>query len=293
MRHGRQMALVVPLRPAARGLIDQLAPHLVDPRRGLDAVALAEQPGQAGVGDRDVQRVGIVVGDVLPVDRARPERDPPLRHQLLQPVGRELMGIGCDHLGHARAVRHEPHEHEAEADLQLDRGEAMPRRIEVAIARLERHADQPASQIVGPGMVGADQAPALAGRAIDQPGGAVAADIVEAADHAVLAADHDDAFAQIIEGVVAAGRGQVVLVADHLPGGAEQTLPLDREELGIGIEPGRQADWIVRPGIARHGHRRLHRSTLLHDCIIAAAAVNRRPGGHRASARRSRPRLRP
>src|SRR5438045_7552700 len=46
-----------------------------------------------------------VIGDVLPVDRARAQRDAPERDQLLEAVGGELARVGSGHLVHARQSR--------------------------------------------------------------------------------------------------------------------------------------------------------------------------------------------
>ena len=80
LRHRRQELLVGALGPVGRGRVAQRAPHLVDPRARLDAVALAEQAREARVRHVDVQPVGEVVGDVLPVHPPRPQRHAPHGH---------------------------------------------------------------------------------------------------------------------------------------------------------------------------------------------------------------------
>ena len=69
-----------------------------------DPVIAAEQPGQAGVADRDVEVVGIIVGDRLPVERPGTKRDLAGRLQLLEPVGRDLVLERRHHLGDGRKV---------------------------------------------------------------------------------------------------------------------------------------------------------------------------------------------
>ena len=91
-------------------------------------------------------------------------------------------------------------------------------------------------------MVGTDDAAALAGGPVDQRCGAVQADIAEGARHTVAATDHDDALADEAEGVEIAGLGNIVQVADHLPGRGEDPFPLGGKEAGVGIDPPRQAE---------------------------------------------------
>jgi hypothetical protein len=85
----------------------------------------------------------------------------------------------------------------------------------------------------------------MALRPIEEPRGAVPAGVVEAADLAVFAADHDDALAQEVEGVEIAGAGHVVDVADDLPALAENELLLELEELRLAVYPARQAGRLV------------------------------------------------
>ena len=71
-RHRAHHPLVGALEPVARRLVAQrrLEPHVAVPH--LDRVALVvEQPHQAGMGDRDVVALEVVVGDDLPVRRLR------------------------------------------------------------------------------------------------------------------------------------------------------------------------------------------------------------------------------
>src|SRR5690242_10639760 len=88
-------------------------------------------------------------------------------------------------------------------------------------------------------MIGADEPPsARAARLAGDLAGAVAADIVEAADDAVLAAHGEDALAQNIQSQIIAGPRHVVEMADNVPGLREDLLALDLEEALVGIEPG-------------------------------------------------------
>ena len=62
-----------------------------------------------------------------------------------------------------------------------------------------RHPDQPPVARIAPGMIGAGQHLGAARLAVDQPRSAMAADIGEGAHLAVVAANDDDAFAEIFE----------------------------------------------------------------------------------------------
>ncbi len=108
--------------------------------------------------DGDVQAVGVVVADVLPVHGPRPQRHPPLRNQLLEAVGLQLGGVGPHHLGDAGQAGFQPHEDEAEEDLQLQRRQAVAIEVEVLESLPARRRLQGAVQPVAPGVVGADHA---------------------------------------------------------------------------------------------------------------------------------------
>src|SRR5262249_27738849 len=70
--------------------------------------------------------------------------------------------------------------------------------------------------------------------------GAVAADVVEAPDLAVVAAQGQHPLAEEVEGLVVARLRDIVQVAHHLPRGAEHRLPFALEEALVGVEPGGQ-----------------------------------------------------
>ncbi len=101
-------------------------------------------------------------------------------------------------------------------------------------------------------MVGADDAAALAAGAVQQPRRAMQADIVEGPRNPVLAAHHDDAFADEVEAVIVAGVRNVVQMADHLPGRRQHLVLLGFEKAGVGIDPARKATVFVGVGVG-HG----------------------------------------
>ena len=72
----------------------------------------------------------------------------------------------------------------------------------------------------------------MAGLAVDHARAAVAAEVVEGAQPAVLTAQDQRAFAQQIEGQPVAGRRQVVFMGGHLPVVQEDLLALDLEQRG-------------------------------------------------------------
>src|SRR5882672_10818715 len=101
----------------------------------------------------------------------------------------------------------------------------MRRHIEPDEGLAERHAGEAAAQVIAPAVVRTGEPKAaMACGPVEQPRRAMAADIVERADSAVVAAQCNDRLAEIIEGDVIAGVRDIVDVADDLPGRAEDAL---------------------------------------------------------------------
>jgi hypothetical protein len=207
------------------------------------------------VGDGDVQAVGIVVGDILPVDVPLAQGDPAERLQLVHAIVLELEIVVAEHLAHGGEAPLKPHEDEAQADLVLDGNEVVGGAVEVAEGLGVRHPGQAAAQVVAPGVVRAGHADAaVAARPIDHPRGAVAANVVEGADLVVVAAHHDQALAEEVEGVEVPRLGNVRQVADDLPAGAEHRRLLRLEEICVVIDPAGQAEvGEVRVGVRVQG----------------------------------------
>ncbi len=127
-------------------------------------------------------------------------------------------------------------------DLVLDRFEAVRAGIETDEGLAQRHAGETAAQIVAPAVIGTGQSEsAMARGPIEQPRRAMAADIVERAYRAIVAAQRDDRLAQKIKGDVVAGVLDILDVAHDLPGRAEYMLGFVGEEFGVVIDPSRQA----------------------------------------------------
>ncbi len=249
VRHLGQQVLVGPLGPVGRGAVDEVAPHAVDVLGRLDAVALAEQARETRVGHRDVQAVGVVVADVLPVDLARAQRDATEGAQVFEAVRRDHCFVRRHHLGHRGAFVAQADEHETAPDLEAHRSEPVTGLVETRVTRAVGDARERAIEIVGPGMIGAHQPFRAAAGPVDDARPAVAADVGEGADLPVPAAHDDHAFAKVVERVPVAGGGDVADVANDLPRGREDPFLLDREELGVGIGPGRKAPALERVGV--------------------------------------------
>ena len=92
------------------------------------------------------------------------------------------------------------------------------------------------------------------------------ADVVEAAHLAVIAADRDHALAEEIERVKVTALRNVVDVADELPAGAEDLLPLALEELRIAIDPGGQTVRVLLDCRDDVGRRCVHGRTHVAHC---------------------------
>src|SRR5262249_4749984 len=144
-----------------------------------DAIAATEEARQAGMGHVDMQPVGVIVGDILPVDRARPEGHPTLGHQLLHAVGRQLVRVrGCHFLDRWQA-RGKADEDEAEEDFLLYRDETMAAHVQ-ALERLALwDSHEAAVEPIGPGMVRTgDSTPAMPLGIVQEPRGAGAPGVV-------------------------------------------------------------------------------------------------------------------
>ena len=143
-------------------------------------------------------------------------------------VLRHLAGKAVRALPKRRRPRVQVHEHEVAEHLHLHGGEEDPVRIEVLDQLRLAGPVQAAAEIVDPGVVRTGDERRRAG-ALQQLVSAVLADIVEGAQHAVPAADRDDAPVLDAGGPVAARLAQHLLVAQILPAPAEDLLALGFE----------------------------------------------------------------
>src|SRR5918994_7443146 len=78
------------------------------------------------------------------------------------------------------------------------------------------------------------------------------ADVMKAAQLAVLASDGNDRFVEQIEAVIVADLRNVVAMADQLPAGAEDRALLQLEEIAVVVDPPGQAE-VVFLGLSRLG----------------------------------------
>jgi hypothetical protein len=100
-------------------------------------------------------------------------------------------------------------------------------------------ADQPAVEIVGPGMVGAGEQPEAAAGPIDQGMAAVTAGVLERPHLARLVAHQNERMARHRHDI--AGIGDFMAAPDVKPGPRQPALVFEREEAAIGVSRRRQA----------------------------------------------------
>ena len=163
---------------------------------------------------------------------------------------------------------------EVDQEQAADRREAHRRqpvagRVEALDPVHVRGGAQRAVQVVGPGVVGAPQAPFDTALALgDQAGAAVPADVVEGARAAVLAPDHDDAVATDLAHQEVPGLAHLGDMPDADPARSEDLLQLPVEDGRVGERGGRQHRCLLQGpqrlrdlcGVQRQGGRhRAHR----------------------------------
>ena len=119
--------------------------------------------------DRDVEVVGIIVRDRLPVKRPRAEGDAAHHPKILQAVGRDLVLVRSHHLRDGRRTGLQGHEQEPAPGLERDREQPMVLDLEARIFLPMWNADQLPVPSVAPCMVRAGQHFGAAARAVDQP----------------------------------------------------------------------------------------------------------------------------
>src|SRR4051794_4935318 len=211
--------------------------------------------------DRDVQMVGIIVGDRLPVERPRAERHAADRLQLLEAVDGNLIRVRRHHLRDRRRTGLQRHEEEPAPIFQSNWKQAMILSPEARILVPVRHSDQPPVARVAPRMIRAGQDLGAAARAIDQPRSPVATDVGEGPRLPVVSADDDHALAKIFDRTPVAWLRDLILMAHNLRSGAQESLLLGLEEFRVEIEPAGEAHVVERvvfrrnsAQLRRHGH---------------------------------------
>ncbi len=211
---------------------------------GLGYVALeVVQPEELGMNVGHVVPLEVVVHVDLPVRPhvvLHPLREPQVAHAHRG----DALGDAV-HDGSQRRTRFgQVDEHQPLPHVHVQRQESVVLPIEQVDPIEFRHAAERPVQQVGPPVVAA-----LQGLGAPVPGGeraaAMAADVVERAQHPVRAAHHDDGTPRHGGDEVLAGPRHAPDVPHVLPGAAEHGLPVELVEPGLGV-PGR---WHrLRPG---------------------------------------------
>src|SRR6185295_7074286 len=118
----------------------------------------------------------------------------------------------------------------AAPDLLFQRHQAVAREVEIFKTLPGWNGLQRAVEAIAPSVIGTDQAMAAIARFAGRNArGAMAASIVEATHHAIAAAQREKFLAQNIERVVVAGLGDIVDMADEMPGAGEDVCSFRRE----------------------------------------------------------------
>jgi len=151
------------------------------------------------------------------------------------------MLVGRHHLVDRRSSGFEHNEQEPAPGLERNGEEAHLLSLQSGIFLAMRDADQSPVAGIAPRMIGAGQYFRTAGFAVDEPRSAVPADVGECTDLAIVAADDDDALAEIFDGPPFARLSDFALVANDLWRGPQEGAFLGREEFRVVIEPARQA----------------------------------------------------
>ena len=226
--------------------------------------------------DRHVIALEIVVHHVLPVDGDLALPALAERLHLRDPMGRQLPLVGRNRsatLGPLPAKRTNTKPCQTSNSSGLRPKSAL---VQAGEARLARHRLQAAVEPVGPAVIEAAHGmAAIAGVALHHRRRPVAADIVEGAQRAVLAAHDEAPLARDVERDVVAGVAQLADMADDLPVREHEIALLQLVELGIPVGPARQG--LGRRGGALGGYRLAlrkgghGRSPLMHRRIVAAS----------------------
>jgi len=163
------------------------------------------------------------------------------------------------HLGDGRRSGLQRDKQEAAPVFERDGKQPMILGPETRIFGAMRHADQPPVAGIAPRVIGAGQHLGAAAGPVDQPRPTVAADVGKSPDCGVVAADDDDALAEIFEAAPLARLANLVLVADDLRRGAQKRRLLGREEFRVVVEPAGQTHRVERVcrrlnGLKMRGH---------------------------------------
>src|SRR5580692_9017487 len=235
--------------------------------------------------DGDVQPIRVVVADVLPVHLPRPQGHTSLRNELFHTIERHFVRVGGSHLTHTGQTRLESHENKAHEDFEIKGSETVARSVEPRERLPIGYSDQAAVEGIRPRVVGAgDAASAVTLRAVQQPGRAMTAYVVERAHLAIIAAKNNDGLSEKVERMEVAGTRYVAEVAHHLPALAENLRLFALEKLRVLVDPGRQAMAVfLRLGAGGSGRAQSSEAgRCVHGCLF-----ERGPDGDQESERRT------
>ena len=200
------------------------------------------------------------------------------RHEAPCPAGDQLVvhrQVGANVVGEPRRLSRqrrrrlvEIDEREVEEPLGPHLGEADGVALEVGHRLRAPRVLQPPVQVVGPGVVRADE-PLLSALPLDQRMGAMGARVVERADLAVRIADQEELLVVNASGDELAGGVEPAAMRGELPASVEDGLLLRLEDLGVDVVACSEGGGAIRLRVMRllveqAGDRgRVHASHLL------------------------------
>lgn len=214
-----------------------------------------ERHGQLGMVGPAMVALAVVLHRELPVARLDDvllEGDLGLAHV----VGGDIRPEASGHLVEiGRRFFGEADEQQAFERADVDRLQAVAASSEIGAHILGM--DQVAGQVVGPGMVAADEVADGRLLVVDEPRATMAADVVEGADLVVVVADDGDRGPADIDDHDVAGLRHVGLDADIDPVPAEDGFHVGLEDLGAEIEGGRKG--VAAAALAQEALQRSRR----------------------------------
>ena len=132
--------------------------------------------------------------------------------------------------------------------------------VEACKALAHRGADEAAILPVGPAVIRAGDGRRTASGAVQQPGAAMSADVVERADPAIAVPQHQHAVGPHVERHVVAGSGDRIDVADDLPARQNDPLQFEPRHVGIVVHPrGQRMDLAARAHLPLLNDQAAHR----------------------------------
>src|ERR1700679_1487042 len=202
--------------------------------------------------DRDMHRVRIIVRYIFPVDLAQSQRHPPKRLEFLESIASQFLLIRRQHLRDAGCARLQTNEDESFVDFDLERLQPVMLRRKVDEFPAMRHGNERPVEIVSPSVVRTNNASgAMPGSTVEQPGGAMAADVEKSLDAVIAAAHRDNGFAEEVQRVVVPRRRNVAEVADDLPRRRKNLLFFRVQKLGVPIYPSGQTEVFFHRSASR------------------------------------------